>query len=90
MKSAPAHANLGPMTMLELETDEADRLAHELSALTGESVTAVVTKALAAQLARERAAREEAAGILAAAAQVRERYVIAPMTKADWDAGWGE
>ena len=78
------------MTLLELETDEADRLAHELSALTGESVTAVVVKALAAQLARERAAREEAAEILAAAAQVRERYVIPLMTKADWDAGWGE
>jgi antitoxin VapB len=78
------------MTTLELETDEADRLAHELSRLTGESLTAVVTKALAAQLARERAAREEAAVILAAAAQLRERYNIAPVTKADWDAGWGE
>ena len=78
------------MTTLELETDEADRLAHELSALTGESVTAAVTKALAERLARERAAQIEAGKILAAAAQVRERYTLAPVSKADWDAGWGE
>jgi antitoxin VapB len=78
------------MSTLELETDEADRLARELSRLTGESVTAVVTKALAERLARERAARDEAAEILAAAAQMRERYVVAPVTKADWDAGWGK
>lgn len=78
------------MTTLELETDEADRLAHELSALTGESVTAAVTKALAERLVRERAEHIDAGKILAAAAHLRERYVIAPVSKADWDAGWGE
>ncbi|MFZ4071930.1 MAG: type II toxin-antitoxin system VapB family antitoxin [Caulobacterales bacterium] len=79
------------MTMLELETDEADRLAHELSALTGESVTAVVTKALATELARARAAREEAARILAAAAQMREHFDLSrPVTKAEWDEACGD
>jgi hypothetical protein len=45
------------MTTLELETDEPVRLAHELCALTGESVTVAVAKALRERLARERGSR---------------------------------
>lgn len=86
------------MMTLELETDEADRLAHELSALTGESVTAAVTKALSERLARERAAREahEAdagyrARIKAHAARLRLQYDLAsPVTKAEWDEACGD
>lgn len=78
MKSAPARARLSPLSTLELETDEADRLAHELSRLTGESVTAVVTKALAERLACERAAREGAARVKAFAQRIRPDYDTRP------------
>ncbi len=40
---------------LSIKTQEADRLARELSSLTGRSMTAVVTEALAEKLERERA-----------------------------------
>jgi antitoxin VapB len=39
---------------LNIKNDEAHRLATELAALTGESLTGAVTSALRAQLARER------------------------------------
>ncbi len=78
------------MTTLELETDEADRLAQELSRLTGESVTAVVTKALVERLARERAAREEAAEIKAFAQRIRPDYDTRPVTRAEWDEACGD
>lgn len=100
MKSPCAHAIFGLMTTLELETNEADRLAHELSRLTGESVTAVVIKALAAQLARERAARDRTAHdadtdyrarIKAHAARLRQSYDLSrPVTKAEWDEALGD
>jgi antitoxin VapB len=78
------------MMTLELENVEAERLAHELSRLTGESVTAVATKALADRLARERAAREEAAKIKAFAQRIRPDYDTRPVAKAEWDEAYGD
>ena len=45
---------------LSIKTEEADRLARELAALTGRSMTAVVTEALQEKLAIEVAARNRA------------------------------
>lgn len=42
---------------LSIKSDEADRLARELAATTGETLTEAVTTALAERLARERRAR---------------------------------
>lgn len=42
---------------LSIKSDDADRLARELAAETGESLTEVVVTALAERLARERARR---------------------------------
>ena len=79
---------------LSIKTEEADRLARELSRLTGETMTEAITKALAERLARERAIRaadaDLPARIKAHAARLRERYDMRPVTKAEWDAGWGE
>jgi antitoxin VapB len=43
---------------LNIKSAEADRLARELSALTGESITDAVTKALEMRLERERHERD--------------------------------
>ena len=79
---------------LSIKTDKADRLARELSHLTGETMTEAVTKALAERLERERALREAdrdlPARIKAHAARLRDRYDMRPVTKAEWDAGWSE
>jgi antitoxin VapB len=44
---------------LSIRDPETDRLARELAALTGESMTEAIRKALAERLARTRCAREE-------------------------------
>lgn len=44
---------------LSLKTEEADRLARELSRLTGETMTAAMTKAMRERLERLRAAGGE-------------------------------
>lgn len=63
---------------LSTKTEEADRLARELSSLTGETMTEAVTRALAERLAREHAAREAEAGlparIKAFAERIRPHY----------------
>ncbi len=79
---------------LSIKTREADQLARELAHLTGETMTGAVTTALRERLERERQARE-AQGDLpsrlkAHAARLRARYDIHSMSKADWDAAWGE
>ncbi len=43
---------------LNIKSAETDRLARELAALTGESITEAVTRALAARLDQERRQRE--------------------------------
>jgi antitoxin VapB len=46
---------------LNIKSEDAYRLASRLSELTGESLTAVVTKALRAELEREQRLRDKAA-----------------------------
>jgi len=77
---------------LSTKTDEADRLARELSKLTGETMTTAVTKALAERLARERAARETdlPAQIKAFARRIRPGYDTRPVTKCEWDWARGD
>ncbi|MGI8756848.1 MAG: type II toxin-antitoxin system VapB family antitoxin [Acidimicrobiales bacterium] len=47
---------------LSIKSDEADRLARELSAVTGESLTAAVTNSLRERLARQRMVAEPGPG----------------------------
>lgn len=79
---------------LSVNTQEADRLARELTQLTGESLDDAVTRALAERLDRERIVRQvdggSSARILAHAARLRARYDMRPVTRQEWDAGWGE
>ncbi len=82
---------------LSIKTEEADRLARELTHLTGETVTGAVTRALreALEREREREARESSAEfvsrIQAHVERLRERYDLdRPITQEEWDAGWGE
>jgi len=44
---------------LSIKTEEADRLARELAAVTGESLTEAVTKALRERLSRENLSKQE-------------------------------
>ncbi len=48
-------------TQLNIKSEDAYRLASRLSELTGESLTAVVTKALRTELDREQRLRDKAA-----------------------------
>ncbi len=79
---------------LSIKTVEADRLARELSRLTGETMTAAVTRALAERLERERAAREPDADlparIKAFAHSIRPNYDTRPVTRAEWDQACGD
>ncbi len=79
---------------LSIKTDEADRLARELSWLTGETMTDAVTKALSERLERERAAREADGGlperVEALAARFRQNYDTRAVTKAEWDWASGD
>ena len=80
---------------LSIKTGEADRLARQLAALTGESMTQAVTRALQERLQRleaERRTRKDAlaTNLLEAAEDLRARYDIQPVTKSQWDAAWGE
>ena len=79
---------------LSIKTKEADRLARELSRLTGESMTDAVTRSLAERLDRVRERSEskndEVSRILAYAAKVRENFDLRPVTKAEWDEASGD
>ncbi|HEY3908741.1 MAG TPA: type II toxin-antitoxin system VapB family antitoxin [Stellaceae bacterium] len=79
---------------LSIKTDEADRLARMLAALTGETMTEAVTTALRERLTRERARREAAADlatrIAAFARRIGEAYDTRPVSKAEWDAASGD
>jgi antitoxin VapB len=79
---------------LSIKTKEADRLARELSRLTGETMTEAVTKSLSERLNRVREAAKSKKGkserMLAYAARMRKHYDLGPVTKAEWDEGWGE
>jgi len=75
---------------LTIKSEEADRLAQELSDLTGETTTEAVTEALRErleQLRRERAAEADIVEQVRHFAQsIAHRYDRRPVTKAEWDA----
>ncbi|MCC7267340.1 MAG: type II toxin-antitoxin system VapB family antitoxin [Caulobacteraceae bacterium] len=84
---------------LSIKTAEADRLARELSRVTGETMTEAVTVALRERLARERAAASrpksaaeieaKVAAIMDLAAKMRANMIdTTPPTKAEFDALW--
>jgi len=79
---------------LSIKTKEADRLARTLSRLTGETMTETVTKSLAERLQRVRKSREADNDLVARlksfTARLRGQYDMRPVTKAEWDEGWGE
>jgi antitoxin VapB len=77
---------------LSIKTKDADRLARELSRLTGESMTDAVTKALAERLERERTARGGALSdrLKAFAERIAANYDWRPVTKQEWDAASGD
>jgi antitoxin VapB len=86
---------------LSIKTEEADRLARELSRLTGESMTEAVTKSLRERLEREKKTRpkrptkkeraEEVARIKAWLAETRKNYDFSrPVTKAEYDEVSGD
>jgi len=79
---------------LSIKTREVDELPRELVALTGETVTGAVTVALRERLERERQARAAQADfparIKAHAAHLKARFNVQPISKAEFDAAWGE
>ncbi len=79
---------------LSIKTDEADRLAREVSRLTGETMTEAVTQSLRERLAnlrREQAEDRDIVGRVAAFAHsVAHRYDRRPVTQAEWDEASGD
>jgi antitoxin VapB len=79
---------------LSIKTDEADRLARELSSLTGETMTEAVTKSLAERLERVRKARETETDLPARVAafvdRIAENYDTRPVTQEEWDRASGD
>lgn len=79
---------------LSIKTEEADRLARELSRLTGETMTDAITRAMRERLERVRA--EQAAKgeyVTRVQAFVREHahlYDRRPVTKQEWDEAVGD
>ena len=80
---------------LSIKTEQADRLARQLAAATGETMTEAVTKALAERLERVKKrqaknSRDLAADIEKAAARIRKDFRLRPISKKEWDEAWGE
>lgn len=79
---------------LSLKNEEADRLARELSRLTGETMTDAITKAIRERLDRLRAEQAESANYVSRMeAFVRERahrYDRRPVTRQEWDDAVGD
>ncbi len=79
---------------LNIKNDEADRLARELTLLTGEGTVEAVIAALRERVERERAARSVTADlpaqIKAFAERIRPSYDTMPVTKAEWDHASGD
>ena len=65
---------------LSIRDPETDRLARELAALTGESMTEAIRKALAERLARTRRGREDELGrLIASVRAIQERVARLPV-----------
>jgi len=75
--------------VLTIESAEAVRLATELAELTGLSVEDAVARALRTSVQQERAVKQRAASILAAAAEIRS-HMQAPLPTSDHSWLYGE
>jgi antitoxin VapB len=79
---------------LSIKTEEADRLARELSRLTGETMTDAITQAMRERLERLRAEQEaqrDYVSRMKAFVRARAgRYDRRPVTKQDWDEAVGD
>jgi antitoxin VapB len=79
---------------LSIKSEEADRLARELSRLTGETMTDAVTQALRERLEklrRQQAADEDIVeSVRVSARAIAHRYDRRPVTGAEWDAACGD
>ena len=79
---------------LSLKTEEADRLARELSRLTGETMTDAVTQAMRERLDRLRAEQEAQSDYVsrmkAFVRQRANRYDRRPVTNQEWDEALGD
>jgi antitoxin VapB len=64
---------------LSIKSEEADRLAHRLSELTGESITLAVTIAMRERLAREERKRQNAAQIAAELMEISRHCASLPV-----------
>ena len=65
--------------VLSIKDPEADRLAREIAALTGESITQVVVNALRDRLAREPRKTAEVERRVADALEIGRHYVAQPV-----------
>ncbi|MCZ0733054.1 type II toxin-antitoxin system VapB family antitoxin [Phreatobacter sp. AB_2022a] len=78
---------------MSIKTEEADRLARELSRLTGEAMTDAITQAMRERLERLRAEKEVQADYVSrmkAFVRARShRYDRRPVTKQEWDEAVG-
>jgi antitoxin VapB len=79
---------------LSIKTAEADRLARDLTRLTGETITEAVTEALRERLARKRADWKpdpaELERLMAFAREASTHFDKRPVTKAEWDWACGD
>lgn len=79
---------------LSIKTEEADRLARELSRLTGETMTDAITRAMRERLDRLRAEQEAQSDYVsrmkAFVRQRANRYDRRPVTKQEWDEALGD
>lgn len=79
---------------LSIKTEEADRLARELSRLTGETMTDAITTAMRERLERVRAERAAQGDYVARVqAFVRKQAHLfdrRPVTEAEWDDACGD
>ena len=79
---------------LSIKTEEADRLARELSRLTGETMTDAITQAMRERLDRLRAEQEAQSDYVsrmkAFVRQRANRYDRRPVTKQEWDEAVGD
>ena len=79
---------------LSIKTEEADRLARELSRLTGETMTDAITQAMRERLDRLRAEQEAQSDYVsrmkAFVRQRADRYNRRPVTKQEWDEALGD
>ena len=79
---------------LSIKTEEADRLARELSRLTGETMTDAITQAVRERLDRLRAEQEAQSDYVsrmkAFVRQRADRYNRRPVTKQEWDEAVGD